>query len=235
MADFLQRTRLLFGARTDILKERAVAVFGLGGVGSYAAEALARAGIGRLVLIDPDRVTVTNRNRQLVALVSTLGQPKAAVMAARVRDINPDCVTEVREDFYLPSEAAYVANLRVDFIIDAIDTVTAKVGLIVEAQAAGVPLISAMGTGNKCRPECLRLADIYETSVCPLAKVMRRELRRRGIAAQRVVYSTETPLRPQYEPEDERVPGSVSFVPPVAGMMMAGAAVRTLLGMEAKS
>lgn len=232
MTSWLQRTELLIGDAMKKLAESSVAVFGVGGVGSFATEALVRSGVGRLVLVDADVVSESNRNRQLPALISTLGEDKVAVMAARIRDINPQCRVETRKEFYLPTERPYLADLAVDYVVDAIDTVAAKVGLIVEAQQLGIPLISAMGTGNKLHPEKLCLTDIYQTHTCPLAKVMRRELRKAGVPRQLVVYSEEEPRRPQYRDEDERVPGSIAFVPPVAGMIMAGVVVRHLTEME---
>lgn len=234
MSEFTQRTRLLLGDGVERLAAASVAVFGLGGVGSFAAEALARAGIGRLVLIDGDVVSDSNRNRQLPALVSTVGQAKTAVMAARIADINPACRVETRREMYRPTEREYLRRLGVDYVIDAIDDVPAKVGLAVEAQLAGIPLVAALGTGNKLQPELLETADIYETSVCPLARVLRRELRQAGVRALRVVYSREEPCRPVFAPGEERVPGSVSFVPPVAGMLLAGEVIRALAAVNKK-
>lgn len=229
MTAWTERTRRVLGNDgVERLAKSSVAVFGLGGVGSYVAEALARAGIGRLVLIDSDRVSDTNRNRQLVALVSTVGRYKTEVMAARIRDIHPACKVEVLTQRYEPSDTELVAQLRVDYIADAIDSVAAKVALIAAARAAGIPLISAMGTGNKCHPEQLEIADIYETSVCPLARVVRRELKRRGIPAQQVVYSREQPRKQEIVQGEEAVPGSVSFVPSTAGLLMAGVICRSL-------
>ncbi len=233
-ATWTARTRLVLGDGVDRLARSGVAVFGLGGVGSYVAEALARAGVGRLVLVDSDRVSETNRNRQLPALVSTVGQYKTEVMAARIRDIHPACAVTVMTRRLEPADTEWVGALAVDYIADAIDSVAAKTALIVTAQAAGIPLISAMGTGNKCHPEQLEIADIYATEVCPLARVMRRELRRRGIVSQQVVYSREVPRKPVFAPGEETVPGSVSFVPSVAGLLMAGVICRRLAGIEAK-
>ena len=233
MDEFTQRTSYLLGTEgVDRLSHAAVAVFGIGGVGSYAVEALARAGIGRLVLIDPDSVTVSNRNRQLPALVSTLGKSKAQVMAERIADINPACQVEVREEFYLPREESYLATLHVDYVIDAIDTVTAKVGLAREAQALHIPIVAAMGLGNKLHPEQIEVADIYATSVCRLARVMRRELKQAGVAKLTCVYSKEKPIAPQYPEGAEQVPGSVSFVPPAGGMILAGLVIRAIAQKE---
>ncbi|MDD2956192.1 MAG: tRNA threonylcarbamoyladenosine dehydratase [Oscillospiraceae bacterium] len=231
------RAEMLLGREAmERLAGARVAVFGVGGVGSWAAEGLARGGVGALDLFDHDEVSLTNINRQAVALHSTLGRPKVLVMQERIRDINPAAHVEARQVFYLPENAGEFDFSRYDYIVDAIDTVTAKIELILQAQAAGVPIISSMGTGNKLHPECLRLGDLYETSVCPLAKVMRRELRRRGVERLRVLYSTEEPVRPaagtEQSPGRRSTPGSVSFVPPVGGLMIAGAVIRALSKVE---
>lgn len=235
-------------ARTEILlgKESArrlsvsrVAVFGLGGVGSFAAEALARAGIEKMLLVDGDTVCLTNINRQLIALHSTVGQPKVDLMAARIRDINPQSAIETRQEFYLPQNADAFDLAPYDYIVDAIDNVSAKTELAVRSAAAGVPIISCMGAGNKLDPKRFEVADIYATSVCPLCKVMRRELRRRGIETLKVVYSRETPQACFAPTEAEgqtarrRTPGSVPFVPSVAGLIMAAEVVRDLAGARA--
>ncbi len=254
MQDWLAREGMLLGREgVERLENAAVAVFGLGGVGSYTAEALARAGIGSLLLVDGDVVSDTNRNRQLVALTSTVGRPKAEVMAERVRDINPACRVEARTLFYLPKgespsgeslpggeEAALLDGL--DYVADAIDTVTAKLSLAEECARRGIPLISAMGCGNKLDPTRFRTADIYETRVCPLCRIMRRELKARGIPALKVVYSEEPPLTPENlfpagggetPPEGRRaLPGSLSFVPSVAGLILAGEIIKDIAGRE---
>lgn len=219
-----------------------MAVFGLGGVGSFAAEALARAGIGRLVLVDGDVVDVTNLNRQLVALRSTVGQPKAEAMARRIGDINPDCRVEVHSLFYLPPAGEDPGCGRglidgCDFVADAIDSVTSKLGLAEECRDKGIPLISAMGCGNKLDPTRFRVADIQETKVCPLCRVMRRELKKRGIGSLTVVYSEEPPRGPLEElatpaPGRRAVPGSISFVPSAAGLILAGEIIRRLGGVD---
>ncbi len=209
-----------------------VAVFGLGGVGGYCVEALARSGIGALDLVDHDTVAESNLNRQILALRSTIGRYKAEVAAERVRDINPDCRVTVHNTFYLPETKQAFDFAAYDYIVDAIDTVAGKLSLAEEAQAAGTPIISAMGAGNKLRPDCFRVADIYETSVCPLARVMRTQCRKRGIRRLKVVYSTEPPLRAAPGTGDPRTPGSVAFVPPVVGLMMAGEIVRDLAGIS---
>jgi tRNA A37 threonylcarbamoyladenosine dehydratase len=235
MAGEFVREELLLGEEAmDRLGKARVAVFGIGGVGSWAAEGLARGGVGELHLFDSDTVALSNINRQAPALHSTLGRPKAEVMRERILDINPAAKTEVFQVFYLPENADCYDLSIYDYIVDAIDTVTAKIELILRAQRAGVPILSSMGTGNKLHPELLRIGDLYETSVCPLAKVMRRELRRRGVESLRVLHSTEEPVKhcaplPEEEKGGRRgTPGSVSFVPPVGGLMIAGEVIRTL-------
>ncbi len=243
MTDWRDRTALLLGRGVvDRLAEASVAVFGLGGVGSFAAEALARAGIGRLVLVDGDVVDVTNLNRQLVALRSTVGQPKAEAMARRIGDINPDCRVEAHSLFYLPPAGEDPGCGRglidgCDFVADAIDSVTSKLGLAEECRDKGIPLISAMGCGNKLDPTRFRVADIQETKVCPLCRVMRRELKKRGIGSLTVVYSEEPPRGPLEElatpaPGRRAVPGSISFVPSAAGLILAGEIIRRLGGVD---
>lgn len=226
MDDIFQRTQMLLGedgmAR---LRSARVAVFGLGGVGSYVTEALARSGVGALTLVDRDTVDKTNINRQLIAVRSTVGKAKAAVAAARVADINPDCQIDARQIFFLPETATEFDFSSYDYIADAVDNVTAKLELAVCAKAAGVPIISAMGAGNKLHPEMLEVTDIFSTSVCPLARVMRRELKKRGIEALKVVYSREEPLTPE---GGGRTPGSVAFVPSVAGLLMAAEIIRDI-------
>ncbi len=206
------------------LKRAKVAVFGLGGVGSYVAEALARCGIGTLALIDADTVEESNCNRQLVALCSTIGKNKVDVMRERIADINPACNVLAYPTFYLPENADEFHLSEYDAVADAIDTVTAKIELAVRAEREGFYLISAMGTGNKLDPSRFETADIYSTSVCPLARVMRRELKARGVKGLRVVYSKEEPRVSVFG----RTPGSIAFVPSVAGLMMASEIVRYL-------
>ncbi|MDR2647265.1 MAG: tRNA threonylcarbamoyladenosine dehydratase [Oscillospiraceae bacterium] len=246
------RSELLLGDNAiQILAHARAAVFGLGGVGANAAEALARAGIGALDLIDDDVVCVTNINRQLIALHSTVGQKKVDAMRARVLDINPTCRVTTHQIF-LNSQTADQFDFSIyDYVIDAVDTVTAKLLLIEMCRDAGTPIVACMGTGNKLDPTRFEVADIYETSVCPLAAVMRRELRKRGIAGQKVVYSKEVPVKPieteqtscKYHcvcpPGTQRkctvrrqVPGSVSFVPGVAGMILAGEAIKDIIKKE---
>lgn len=242
------RTELLLGkAAIDRLAQSRVAVFGIGGVGSYTAEALARSGVGGFMLVDDDLVCITNLNRQLIALRSTVGRAKVEVMAERIRDINPAADVEPRKTFYLPENAEAFDLSRYDYIVDAVDTVSAKVELAVRAARANVPIISCMGAGNKLDPTRLEVADLAQTSVCPLCKVMRKELKKRGLTALKVVYSKEPPLEPVETdaincrrncvcPKDSprtcivrrRIPGSVAFVPSVAGLIIAGEVVRYL-------
>ena len=209
-----------------------VAVFGLGGVGGSAAEALARSGIGAIDLVDHDTVSLTNLNRQVIALHSTLGQYKTEVMARRIRDINPAAAVREHRCFYLPENADVFDLGAFDYIIDAIDTVTAKLELICRAVQAGTPLISCMGTGNRLDPSQLTITDLSQTSGCPLARVMRRELKKRGIFHVPVVFSREEAIKAFAEEDGARraVPGSTAFVPPVAGMLAAGEVVRRLAG-----
>lgn len=206
------------------LRASRVAVFGVGGVGGFAAEALARSGVGALDLIDHDTVSPSNINRQIIALHSTVGRKKVEVMAERIADICPNTVVRTFDTFYLP-ETAHLFDFAIyDYVVDAIDTVSGKIALVMQAKAAGTPIICAMGAGNKTDPSAFRVADISQTKVCPLAKVMRVELRKRGITDVKVVYSEEPPLIPL----EEGVPGSLAFVPSAAGLMMAGAVVMDL-------
>ena len=244
MSDPFIRTRMLIGdAPLERLARAKVAVFGVGGVGGFCVEALARAGVGTLHLYDDDTVAESNLNRQIAALRSTIGRPKGEVLAQRVRDINPDCQVEAIRMFYLPENADSVDLAQYDYVVDAIDTVAAKLELAVRCTALGIPMISAMGTGNKLDPTAFVVTDISKTQGCPLARVMRKELRKRGIQHLKVVYSTEeprTPIRPaQAEApagEDTRpgttarrdTPGSISFVPAAAGLVLASAVVREL-------
>ena len=227
------RTELLLGSvATEKLKKARVAVFGIGGVGGYIVEALARAGIGELDLTDADEVSLSNINRQIVALHSTIGLPKVEVAAARAKDINPNINININKIFYLPENKEQFNFSDYDYIADAVDTVAAKISLVEEAERLQVPIISAMGAGNKLNAAAFEVSDISKTSVCPLAKVMRQELRKRGINHLKVVYSRENPLTP-YETTEEsakrKVPGSVSFVPPVVGLLMAGEIIKDLL------
>lgn len=229
------RTRLLIGDEgLKRLNNSTVAVFGLGGVGGAAVEALARCGVGSLVLIDNDTVSESNLNRQIIALDSTLGMDKTDAAKARVLAISPDCRVETRKCFFLPENSAQFDFGRYDYVADAVDTVTAKIEIILKAKAAGVPVISSMGTGNKLDPTRLTVTDIYNTTVCPLARIMRRELKKRGVTDLKVVYSQEPPVpvgagASDSQPGRRSVPGSVSFVPPVAGMIMAAEIIKDLI------
>lgn len=219
------RTEMVIGkSGVEKLRSTAVMVLGIGGVGSYTAEALARAGIGKLTLVDKDTVDVTNINRQLPALHSTVGRAKVEVMAERIADIDPDCDVAAEQCFFLPETAEQFDFRRYDYVVDAIDNVTGKLAIIEKAAAEGVPVISSMGTGNKLDPSMFRIATIEETRVCPLARVMRKELRARGIEGVKVLYSEEPPVK-----GGGSVPGSISFVPSVAGLMIAGEVIRDIL------
>ena len=200
-----------------------VIIFGIGGVGSFCVEALARAGIGSLTLVDRDLIEVSNINRQLTALHSTVGRPKVDVMAERIKDINPQARIEKQQTFYLPENSTQFNLADYSYVIDAVDTVAAKIGLALQCQNLKVPLISCMGAGNKLDPLQFQVADIYATSICPLCKVMRKELKQRGVTALKVVYSQEEPVK------RSRTPGSISFVPSVAGLIMAGEVIKELL------
>lgn len=216
---------------TDVLKGKNVILFGLGGVGSYTAEALARSGIGRLTIVDNDTVSVTNLNRQLCALHSTVGLPKVDVVKARILDINPDCSVTAVQKFYLPENSSEFSLESYDYIADAIDTVSAKIDLAVKSQELGIPLISCMGTGNKLDPARFTVSDIFKTSGCPLCRVMRNELKKRGVKKLNVVWSSEEPVKPLQTDENSgkrQTPASLPFVPPVAGMIMAGKIITDL-------
>ena len=234
MEDMFSRTRMLLGdAAMDRLKAARVAVFGIGGVGGHAMEALARSGVGALDLVDSDRVALSNLNRQIIATRDTLGMLKVEAAKARVLSINPDCAVETWPVFFLPETADRFDFTQYDYVIDAIDTVAGKLRLIEAAKAAGVPVISSMGAGNKLDPTAFRVADISETSVCPLARIMRRELKKRGIDHVKVVFSTEPALvpAPTEEPTARRsTPGSTAFVPAVAGLILAGEVIKDLIG-----
>ena len=246
------RSQLVMGrGAIEKLQNAAVAVFGIGGVGSYAAEALARAGVGAIELFDDDKICLTNINRQIIAAHSTVGRQKVDVMKERILDINPDCRVTAHQCFYTPENADGFDLSLYTYIVDAVDTVSAKLELIERACKAGVPVISCMGAGNKLDPTRFEVADIYQTSVCPLARVMRHELRARGIDHLKVVYSKEPPLAPAggqkamcrqhcvCPPGTKRIcaarraiPGSVSFVPPVAGMILAGEVIKDIAGLN---
>ena len=235
--DQLSRTRLLLGTDAmEKLKNARVAVFGLGGVGGYVVEALARSGVGALDLVDHDTIGLTNINRQILATHSTLGKSKAQAAAERVRDIDPSISVTVHETFYLPETADQFDFTQYDYVVDAIDTVTGKLMLAEQAQDCGTPIISSMGTGNKLDPTAFRVADISKTKGCPLARIMRKECRKRGIARLKVVYSEEEPQPSRSDesteemPEGRRaLPGSVAFVPSVAGLILAGEVIKDLI------
>lgn len=236
MKEEFSRSEMLLGAaKMERLAQCRVAVFGIGGVGGYVVEALARSGIGALDLIDHDQVSRSNLNRQLIATLSTIGRPKVEVAAERIRDIHPDCSVRTYPVFFLPETEDLFDFSQYDYVVDAIDTVTGKLSLIQKAKEAQVPIISAMGAGNKLDPTAFTVADIYETSVCPLAKVMRRELRKRGIDHVKVVYSKEEPIKPcegmgqQVEEGAKQPPGSMAFVPGAAGLALAGEVIRDLV------
>ena len=233
------RTALITGEKAvEKLNESTVAIFGIGGVGGYVAEALARAGVGKFVLVDNDRVAPSNINRQIIALHSTVGRLKTEVMKERILDINPLADVHRVDAFYLPENADSFDFSEYSYAVDAVDTVTAKIDIVLRAQAAGTPVISCMGAGNKLDPAAFRVADIFSTSVCPLARVMRSELKKRGVRALKVVYSTEKPITPvppegaQPDPSSahsRQTPGSISFVPSVAGLIAAGEVIKDLL------
>lgn len=248
MLNQFSRTQLLLGEEAmDRLKKARVAVFGVGGVGGYVCEALVRSGVGAFDLIDDDKVCLTNLNRQIIATRKTVGQYKVDVMQNRMLEINPDIDVRLYKCFFLPENAADFPFEEYDYIVDAVDTVTAKIELIMRAQALNVPIISAMGAGNKLDPGRFKIADIYDTSVCPLARVMRRELKKRNVKSLKVVYSDEQPIRPIEDmsiscrthcicppgakhkcTERRDIPGSTAFVPAVAGLMIAGEIVKDL-------
>ena len=239
MINEYSRSELLIGSEAmERLRRASVLVFGVGGVGSHCIEALARGGIGHLILVDSDTVSITNINRQSIALHSTVGQYKTKVMKEKIRDIDPAIRVDTYETFVLPDNVETVFREQPDYVIDAIDTVTAKLAVIEYAQRNGIPVISSMGTGNKLHPELFEVADITKTSVCPLCRVMRRELKGRGIAHLKVVYSKEKPVDTSGRETGEEtgarrsVPGSISFVPPAAGLLIAGEVIRELAGIQ---
>lgn len=231
------RTQLLIGEDgLNRLKNATVMVFGVGGVGSHCIEALARCGVGRLILVDPDEVALTNLNRQSIAYHSTIGEYKTKVMERRIKDINPGAEVVTFERFVLPENIEELfAEIpgQIDYMIDAIDTVSAKLALVEYCVRHEIPLLASMGTGNKLHAELFEITDISKTSVCPLCRVMRKELKSRGIYHLKVLYSKEEPLKPQLESEEitskRAVPGSISFVPPVAGLLIAGEVIRDLI------
>lgn len=236
---FIRTAQILGEDGFQKLQNASVAVFGLGGVGSHCVEALARSGVGTLFLIDSDAVAPSNINRQSIALLSTVGRLKTEVLKEKIADINPDCRVYLSNAFVLPDNLEEVFSVfpeKPDYIIDAIDTVSAKLALVSYAEQAGIPIISSMGTGNKLHPELFKIADIYKTNVCPLCRVMRRELKKRDISRLKVLYSEEIPRTPQTGGEEKSsgrpAPASIAFVPPVAGLMIAGEVIRELSGVS---
>lgn len=237
MLNRFSRTELIFGKKAmQKLSSSRVAVFGIGGVGGYTVEALARSGVGAIDLIDDDKVCLTNINRQIIATSKTIGKYKVEVAAERIAEINPDCQVTVHKAFYMPQTQNEFNFTQYDYVVDAIDTVTGKLTIVENAKKCGVPVISSMGAGNKVDPTAFEVTDIYKTSVCPLAKVMRRELKKRGIESLKVVYSKEEPVRlnNDYETEESSVrreiPGSNAFVPSVVGLIIAGEVIKDLIG-----
>ena len=227
MENQFSRTETLIGAEAlKKLSNSRVAVFGIGGVGGYVVEALARAGVGALDLIDNDDVNITNINRQIIALHSTVGKSKVEVAKTRILDINPGVNVRTYKTFFTPETSNEFDFSQYDYVVDAIDSVTGKIELVLKAQEINTPIISCLGTGNKLHPEMFEISDIYKTSVCPLAKVMRTELKKRGVKKLKVLYSKETPIKH----EGQRNPASISFTPPVAGLIIAGEVVRDLMG-----
>ena len=241
MESAFSRTEMLLGAEAmERLRKSRVAIFGLGGVGGYVLEALARSGVGQLVLIDNDEVSLSNLNRQILATRESIGRLKTDVAAERVRSINPDCRVETHALFYLPETRNEVSFTGLDYVVDAIDTVSGKLTIITEARAAGVPLICSLGTGNKLDPSRLRISDLYETQMDPLARIMRKECRKRGIDRLQVLWSDETPIVPDHHlaiqaiagggSPRRSIPGSSAFVPAAGGLLIASRVIRDLIG-----
>lgn len=232
------RTIQLLGEETfQILRRSSVMVLGVGGVGSHCIEALARSGVGKLTLVDGDQVALSNINRQSIAFHSTVGRDKTEVMKEKIQDISPQIQVDCRKIFVLPENVEALFDQRPDYIVDAIDTVSAKIAVAEKAAAEGIPIISSMGTGNKLHGELFEIADLSETSVCPLCRVIRRELRARGIEHLKVLYSKEKPIPPKRQEEEQGrriAPGSISFVPPVAGLLIAGEVIRDLIALGEK-
>ncbi len=230
------RTELLIGKQgLEKLHNAKIAIFGIGGVGSFVVEGLVRAGVQNFVLVDNDKISLTNLNRQLIATQKTIGKDKVEVAKERILDINPKAKVEVFKEFFLPNSNTNIITKDLTYIVDCIDTVTAKIEIVMQCKNLNIPIISAMGTGNKLNPLKLEVTDIYKTNVCPLAKVMRKELRKRNINELKVVYSTEEPIKPNLQNYEEKnvtkrqVPGSISFVPSVAGLIIAGEVVKEII------
>ena len=254
MLNQFSRTELLIGKeRIEKLKDSKVAVFGIGGVGSFVVEGLVRAGVENFVLIDDDKVCLTNLNRQIIATRKTIGKYKVDVMKERILDINPNANVETHQEFYMPNSESNIINNELSYVVDCVDTVTAKLEIITQCKKLNIPVISAMGTGNKLDPSRFEITDIYNTNICPLAKVMRKELRKRNIDSLKVIYSEEEPIKPDETlecscktncicppgtkrkcAERNQVPGSISFVPSVAGLMIAGEVVKDIINQKNK-
>jgi tRNA threonylcarbamoyladenosine dehydratase len=244
MSERLIRTEMLIGKEgIDKLKNAKVAIYGIGGVGTYVAEGLIRAGIGRFLLVDDDTICESNLNRQLHATLDTIGKSKVETMKERMKSINPEVEIDTMKSFVLYDNIDEVVPLDLTYMVDSLDTVTAKIALVLKSKELEIPLISAMGTGNKLEPTMLKVSDIYKTNVCPLCKVMRKELKARGVRSLKVVYSEEQPTKPLFQPEDgssdeitpnmhkkRATPGSMSFVPSVAGMIIASEVVKDIIG-----
>ena len=231
MLNQFSRTELLIGKQgIEKLQKAKVAIFGIGGVGSYTVEALARAGIGNFILIDNDTVSLTNINRQLIATHKTIDMPKVEVAKQRILEINPNAKVEIYQELFMPETQGILDN-TIDYIVDCVDTVTAKIELVIRANKLNIPIISCMGTGNKLDPTKFEVTDINKTSVCPLAKVMRKELKNRGIKKLKVVYSKEEPIKPAECLEEKVKAGSISFVPSVAGLIIAGEVIKDIIRM----
>jgi tRNA A37 threonylcarbamoyladenosine dehydratase len=255
MLNQFSRTELIIGKEgLKKLRKAKVAVFGIGGVGSFVVEGLVRAGVKNFILVDDDKVCLTNLNRQVHATIGTIGKYKVDVMKQRILDINPQAVVETYKTFYMPDSEKTILDESVSYVVDAVDTVTAKIELVMDAQRLNIPIISAMGTGNKLDPTQFEITDIYKTSVCPLAKVMRKELRARGVKKLKVLYSKEEPMKPNQEAEcscktncicppgtkrkcsvRNQVPGSISFVPSVAGLIIAGEVIKEIIKEDEKN
>lgn len=233
MVNQFSRTEMLIGKENiEKLKKSKVAIFGIGGVGSFVVEGLVRAGIQNFILVDHDKVSITNLNRQIIATRKTIDKYKVDVMKQRILEINPEANVEIYKEFYMPDSEKKILEKSIDYVVDAIDTVTAKIGLAVECNNLNIPIISSMGTGNKLDPSKFEITDVYKTSVCPLAKVMRKELKKREIKKLKVIYSKEEPIKAVIDSEEcekKQVPGSISFVPSVAGLMIAGEVIKNII------
>lgn len=235
MSNQFSRTELLIGKEGIIkLQKSKVAIFGIGGVGSFVTEGLARAGVEKFILIDNDQISITNINRQIIATTKTIGKNKVDVMKERILEINPNAQVETYQEFYMPNSKTEIITKDLTYVVDCVDTVTAKIEIIMQCKKLEIPVISSMGTGNKLDPLRFEIADIYKTSVCPLAKVMRKELKKRNIESLKVLYSKEEPIKLQKNDNKEEisktpVPGSISFVPPVAGLIIAGEIVKDII------